>query len=489
VAIVSSAHTPSVNEMAVLTPQGEDFPRWYQDVLTKAKLAENGPARGTMVIRPNGYAIWERMQTEVDGRIKAAGAQNAYFPLLIPMSFFEREAEHVEGFSPELAVVTHGGGKELTESLAIRPTSEAVIGEYMAKWIDSYRDLPLLLNQWANVVRWELRPRIFLRTTEFLWQEGHTAHATEADARHYARRILHDVYLDFMRSVLAMPVIVGRKTARERFAGAQNTMTCEGIMRDGKALQMATSHELGQRFSRAFNIGYSSAEGVTELCWTTSWGASTRMLGGLIMCHGDDFGLVLPPALAPLQAVVVVVKDSGGDSDGSNGPVTRAASALADELTARGVRVRLDDNVSQAFGRRATDWDLQGVPIRVELGPRDLAENAALLYRRDTRDKATVGIDSVVDEVQRLTSRIQIDMFEAATARRDAAISDCTTLDEARAAAQTGVARVPWDVVGTSGEQDLAAGGITVRCLQVGDGSLPETDHDAGALAYVARAY
>jgi prolyl-tRNA synthetase len=474
--------------MAVLTPQQEDFPRWYQDVLAKAKLAENGPARGTMVIRPNGYAIWERMQTEVDGRIKAAGAQNAYFPLLIPMSFFEREAEHVEGFSPELAVVTHGGGKELTESLAIRPTSEAVIGEYMAKWIDSYRDLPLLLNQWANVVRWELRPRIFLRTTEFLWQEGHTAHADEADARHYARRILHDVYLDFMRSVLAMPVIVGRKTARERFAGAENTMTCEGIMRDGKALQMATSHELGQRFSRAFNIGYSSAEGATELCWTTSWGASTRMLGGLIMCHGDDFGLVVPPALAPLQAVVVVVKDSQ-DSHGSDGVVTRAASALAAELTARGVRVRLDDNVSQAFGRRATDWDLQGVPIRVELGPRDLAENAAVLYRRDTRDKATVGIDSVVDEVQRLTSRIQIDMFEAATARRDAAISDCTTLDEAREAAQTGVARVPWDVVGISGEQDLAAGGITVRCLQLGDGSLPETDHDAGALAYVARAY
>ena len=471
-----------MNSKAVLTPQREDFPRWYQDVLTKAKLAENGPARGTMVIRPNGYAIWERMQAEVDGRIKAAGAQNAYFPLLIPMSFFEREAEHVEGFSPELAVVTHGGGKELTESLAIRPTSEAVIGEYMAKWVDSYRDLPLLLNQWANVVRWELRPRIFLRTTEFLWQEGHTAHATEADARHYAQRILREVYQDFMHNVLAMPVIVGRKTARERFAGAENTMTCEGIMRDGKALQMATSHELGQRFSRAFNIGYASAEGATELCWTTSWGASTRMLGGLIMCHGDDFGLVVPPALAPLQAVVVVVKD--GD-----GAVTRAASLLADELTVRGVRVRLDDNVAQAFGWRATDWDLQGVPIRVELGPRDLAENAALLYRRDTRDKAKVGIDNVVEEVQRLTTRIQIDMFEAATARRDAAVTDCTTLDQAREVAQTGVARLPWEVVGTSGEQDLASGGITVRCLQRGDGSLPDTDNDAGALAYVARAY
>ena len=321
-----------------------------------------------------------------------------------------------------------------------------------------------------------------MRTTEFLWQEGHTAHATVADARQYARRILHDVYQDFMLNVLAMPVIVGRKTAKERFAGAENTMTCEGIMRDGKALQMATSHELGQRFSRAFNISYSSADGATELCWTTSWGASTRMLGGLIMCHGDDFGLVLPPALAPVQVVVVVVKDT-------DGAVTRAAFALVDELKSRGVRVRLDDNVAQAFGWRATDWDLQGVPIRVELGPRDLAENAALLYRRDTRDKTKAGIDKVVDEVQQLTGRIQMGMFEAAMARRDAAIADCSTLDQARDAAQTGVARLPWELIGTAGEQDLATSGLTVRCLQLSDGSLPETDHDAGALAYVARAY
>jgi prolyl-tRNA synthetase len=468
--------------MAVLTAQREDFPRWYQDLLTKAKLAENGPARGTIVIRPNGYAIWERMQAEVDGRIKAAGAQNAYFPLLIPMNFLEREAEHVEGFSPELAVVTHGGGKKLTEPLAIRPTSETVIGEYIAKWVDSYRDLPLLLNQWSNVVRWELRPRIFLRTTEFLWQEGHTAHVTESDARAYARRILNDVYQDFMRNVLAMPVIVGRKTAKERFAGAQATMTCEGIMRDGKALQMATSHEFGQRFSRAFNIRFSSAEGSIELCWTTSWGASTRMLGGLIMCHGDDFGLVLPPALAPVQVVVVVVKDT-------DGAVTRAATSLVEELQMRGARVRLDDNVSQAFGWRATEWDLQGVPIRVELGPRDLEADTALLYRRDTREKNRIGLDNVVEQVRRLTGRIQTDMLEAATARRDTFIADCATLDQARDAAQAGVARLPWALVGTSGEQDLAANGLTVRCLQRSDGSLPETDDDPGALAYIARAY
>ena len=468
--------------MAVLTAQQDDFPRWYQDVLTKAKLAENGPARGTIVIRPNGYAVWERMQAEVDGRIKAAGAQNAYFPLLIPMSFFEREAEHVEGFSPELAVVTHGGGKELAEPLAIRPTSETVIGEYLAKWIDSYRDLPLILNQWANVVRWEMRPRIFLRTTEFLWQEGHTAHASEGEAKQYARRILHEVYEDFMRNILAMPVIVGRKTARERFAGAANTMTCEGIMRDAKALQMGTSHELGQRFSQAFDIGYSAADGTREHCWTTSWGASTRMLGGLIMCHGDDFGLVLPPALAPVQVAVVVVKES-------DGAVAYAASALVDELSASGIRTKLDDNVSQGFGWRATEWDLQGVPIRVEMGPRDVADSAALLYRRDTREKSTVALGGVVDMVRQLVPRIQDDMLAASTARRDAVISECATLDEAREVAQKGVAKVPWASVGDAREAELAASGLTIRCLQASDGSLPETDDDSGVLAYVARAY
>jgi len=468
--------------MAVLTAQQDDFPRWYQDVLTKAKFAENGPARGTIVIRPNGYAVWERMQAEVDGRIKAAGAQNAYFPLLIPMSFFEREAEHVEGFSPELAVVTHGGGKELAEPLAIRPTSETVIGEYLAKWIDSYRDLPLILNQWANVVRWEMRPRIFLRTTEFLWQEGHTAHASEGEAKQYARRILHEVYEDFMRNILAMPVIVGRKTARERFAGAANTMTCEGIMRDAKALQMGTSHELGQRFSQAFDIGYSAADGTREHCWTTSWGASTRMLGGLIMCHGDDFGLVLPPALAPVQVAVVVVKES-------DGAVAHAASALVDELSASGIRTKLDDNVSQGFGWRATEWDLQGVPIRVEMGPRDVADSAALLYRRDTREKSTVALGGVVDMVRQLVPRIQDDMLAASTARRDAVISECATLDEAREVAQKGVAKVPWASVGDAREAELAASGLTIRCLQASDGSLPETDDDSGVLAYVARAY
>ena len=275
----------------ILTPQADDFPRWYQDVVAKAELADNGPARGTMVIRPYGYAIWERMQAEVDDRIKAAGAENGYFPLFIPESYLTREAEHVEGFSPELAVVTHAGGKELEEPLVVRPTSETVIGEYMAKWVQSYRDLPLLLNQWANVVRWELRPRLFLRTTEFLWQEGHTAHATAEDSNDYAERILRDVYADFMVNVLAIPVLPGRKTADERFPGAINTLTVEAMMGDGKALQMGTSHELGQNFAKVFDITYLDANGDTQLCWTTSWGVSTRMVGGLIMAHGDDHGL------------------------------------------------------------------------------------------------------------------------------------------------------------------------------------------------------
>jgi len=311
----------------VLTPQADDFPRWYQEVLAKAELADNGPVRGTMVIRPYGYAIWERMQAEIDDRIKAAGARNAYFPLLIPMSYLQREADHVEGFSPELAVVTHAGGKELDEPVVVRPTSETVIGEYMAKWTQSYRDLPLLLNVWGNVVRWELRPRLFLRTTEFLWQEGHTAHATEADASDYARRILETVYTDFMVDVLAIPVVVGRKTAKERFAGATNTLTCEAMMRDGKALQMGTSHELGQNFARAFDIGFSAADGAQQLAWTTSWGASTRMVGGLIMAHGDDAGLVIPPRLAATQCVVVLVKDGELDDATTASGVARALTA------------------------------------------------------------------------------------------------------------------------------------------------------------------
>ena len=275
----------------VLTPQSENFPRWYQDVVAKAEVAENGPVRGTMVIRPYGYAIWERMQTGIDLRIKAAGVKNAYFPLLIPESYLVREAEHLEGFSPELAVVTHGGGRELEEPVVIRPTSETIINAFMAKWVQSYRDLPMLLNQWANVVRWEMRPRILLRTTEFLWQEGHTAHATSQDATDFALKVLKDVYQDFMEQVMAVPVLTGLKTPAETFPGADRSWTCEAMMRDGKALQMGTSHELGQRFARMFGIEFQNESGVNEFAWQTSWGSSTRLVGAAIMAHGDDSGL------------------------------------------------------------------------------------------------------------------------------------------------------------------------------------------------------
>jgi prolyl-tRNA synthetase len=465
----------------VLTSQADDFPRWYQDVVAKSELADNGPVRGTMVIRPYGYALWERIQAAVDARIKLAGAENAYFPLFIPESYLRREAEHVEGFSPELAVVTHAGGKELDEPLVVRPTSETVIGEYMAKWVQSYRDLPLLLNCWNNVVRWELRPRLFLRTTEFLWQEGHTAHATREDAAAYALRILRDVYEDFMVNELAIPVLAGRKTAGERFAGAINTMTLEAMMRDGKALQMGTSHELGQNFARAFEIDYSDAEGKTQMAWTTSWGSTTRMIGGLIMVHGDDDGLVVPPRLASIQAVVLLVKDDGGAGE--------VAKRLADEIEGAGVRTRLDAQVSQSFGRRATGWELKGVPVRVEVGPRDLAEQVVTVVRRDTGDKQQVPLAGVREHVAALVDRMQGELLAAATARRDANVADAVDLASAAEAAKTGFARVPWALLEGDGEKRLASESVTVRCLQRPDGSLPAADDEPDLVAVVGRSY
>ncbi len=465
----------------ILTPQAEDFPRWYQDVVAKAELADNGPARGTMVIRPYGYAIWERMQAEEDLRIKAAGAENCYFPLFIPESYLTREAEHVEGFSPELAVVTHAGGKELEEPLVVRPTSETVIGEYMGKWIQSYRDLPLLLNCWNNVVRWELRPRLFLRTTEFLWQEGHTAHATGEDSNAYAERILRDVYADFMTNVLAIPVVPGRKTAAERFPGAVNTLTVEAMMRDGKALQMGTSHDLGQNFAKAFGITYLDGNGETQLCWTTSWGSTTRMVGGLIMVHGDDQGLIVPPAIAAVQAVVLLVRDEDGAG--------AAADLLMADLTAEGVRVRLDGNISSSFGRRATDWELKGVPIRIEVGPRDLKEGLVTVVRRHSGDKLQVSVAEVATLIPVLLAEIQADLLAAATRRRDDRTADAASIEEAIEAGKVGFARVPWDLLKDGGEARLAQDAITVRCLQTADGGLPTSEEDPGLIAYVARSY
>jgi prolyl-tRNA synthetase len=465
----------------VLTARAQDFPRWYQEVLAKAELAENGPVRGSQVIRPYGYAIWERMQGEMDARIKAAGARNAAFPLFIPQSYLQREAEHVEGFSPELAVVTHAGGKELEEPVVVRPTSETVIGEFMAKWTASYRDLPLLLNQWANVVRWEMRPRLLLRTSEFLWQEGHTAHATQADAAAYARRILHEVYEDFMVNVLAVPVVVGRKTVRERFAGATATMSLEAMMGDAKALQMGTSHELGQNFARAFGIDFLDAAGERQVAWTTSWGTSTRMLGGLIMCHGDDDGLRVPPLLAAVQAVVTVVKDGDG--------VPQAAHRLVDELAAAGVRVELDDRTDTPFGRRAVDAELKGVPVRIEVGPRDLVEGQVTVVRRVPQTKTPTALADVVRTVSDALAADHQALYEEALARREGLTADVASADEAAEAAAAGWARIPWASLGVQGEAELAARGVTVRCLVRPDGGVPDSDDEPGAVAVVARAY
>ncbi|MBS1838128.1 MAG: proline--tRNA ligase [Actinobacteria bacterium] len=478
-----ASETSGRRRAPVLTPQADDFPRWYQDVLNKAELADNGPVRGTMVIRPYAYALWERMVDEVDARIKDAGAENAYFPLFIPESYLQREAEHVEGFSPELAVVTVGGGKELEEPVVVRPTSETVIGEFMAKWIQSYRDLPLLLNQWANVVRWELRPRTFLRTSEFLWQEGHTAHATEGDARAYARRILDEVYRDFMVEVLAIPVLCGVKIPQERFAGAINTLTCEAMMADGKALQMGTSHELGQNFATAFDIDYLDETGAQQLCWTTSWGVSTRMMGGLIMAHGDDDGLRVPPRLAAVQVVVLVVRD---DDEGS---VTAAARRLVQELGDVGVRARLDDRVSTPFGRRATDWELKGVPVRVELGPRDVADGQVVVVRRDRPGKESIRVDALAGQVPVLLDSLQRSLHDEALARRDERTVDAATIEEAAGAAADGFARIPWDAVGDAGIERLAAEAVTVRCLITADGGVPDSVDDPDLIAVVARSY
>jgi prolyl-tRNA synthetase len=464
----------------VLTRQADDFPRWYQDVVAKAELAENGPVRGTMVIRPWAYAVWELVQRELDDRIKLAGAENAYFPLFIPESYLQKEADHVEGFSPELAVVTHAGGKDLEEPVVVRPTSETIINSYFSKWVQSYRDLPLLINQWANVVRWELRPRVFLRTTEFLWQEGHTCHATQDDARQYALRILREVYEDVMVKVLAVPVRVGRKTPRERFAGADQSWTCEGMMRDTKALQMGTSHELGQNFARVFETQYLDDAGEQQFVWQTSWGVSTRLLGAVIMAHGDDNGLRLPPAAAPVQVVVLLVRDEGGAGE--------RARAIAGELRELGHRVRLDDRVDVSFGRRVTDWELKGVPVRVEVGPRDLAEGNVTLVRRDTGDKQQVSVNEAWGRASLALDEIQRGLLAEATALRDANTVDVATVDEAAEAARTGWARLPWRTVGEDGEDLLARAGVSVRCLQAPDGGLPTAD-DVDTVAYVARAY
>ena len=397
-----------------ITPRSEDFSAWYNDVIMRAQLADYSPVRGCMVIRPRGYGIWELMQAALDGMFKATGHENAYFPLFIPQSFLAKEAEHVEGFAPQTAVVTRGGGKELEEPLVVRPTSETIIYAMLSKWVQSYRDLPVLLNQWANIVRWEMRTRLFLRTTEFLWQEGHTAHATADEAEQETLLIL-GVYRRFMEEWMAMPVITGLKTESEKFAGAVRTYACEGLMQDNRALQAGTSHFLGQNFARAFGTQFQTAEGGLDYVWSSSWGVSTRLVGGLIMTHSDDVGLVCPPRLAPIQTVIVPIFRS----DEERTKVLDVARQLQATLRDGGVRVTLDDRDGMKPGAKYFEWESRGVPVRLEIGPRDVDKEQAVLARR-TGGKAPVAVAGVLDGVQRALREIQDGLLDAARARRDA---------------------------------------------------------------------
>ena len=401
-----------------LTPRAEDFSAWYNEVVQQAELADYSPVRGSMVIRPWGFGIWENMQRALDDMFKATGHQNAYFPLLIPMSFIEREKEHVKGFKPELAVVTHAGGKELEEPYVIRPTSETIIYAMYAKWVQSYRDLPLLLNQWGNVMRWELRTRLFLRTAEFLWQEGHTAHATEEEAEEEAQMIL-GIYRTFMEDWIAMPPVTGRKSDAEKFAGAVRTYGCEALMQDGKALQAATSHMLGQNFSRQFGLTFQSEQGREEHAWNTSWGASTRLVGGMVMTHGDDAGIVAPPRLAPTQVVVVPI--GRGDARAA---VIEHADGVAAELGELGVRAACDRRMHLSPGARFYDWERKGLPVRIEVGPRDMARGEVVVAPRVAGEgaprKESLPRESAVAGMPKRLDAMQRQLLDAARTRREA---------------------------------------------------------------------
>src|SRR5438094_7741709 len=395
-----------------ITPRSKDFSQWYLDVVRKAELADYSPVKGCMVIRPYGYAMWELIQKALDTRIKATGHVNAYFPLFIPNSLLTKEAEHVEGFAPQVAYVTHGGGEELEEKLVVRPTSEAIIGTMYANWVQSWRDLPFLINQWANVVRWEKKTYPFLRTTEFLWQEGHTAHETEDEAEAETLKIL-DLYADVCESVLAMPVVKGRKTESEKFAGALRTYSIEALMGDGRALQAGTSHNLGQNFAKAFDIKFHAREKSVQPVWGTSWGVTTRLIGGVIMTHGDDSGLVLPPRVAPYQVVIVPI-----GRENWRETVLPHAQAIQRELVAARIRVTLDER-DERPGWKFAEWELRGVPLRVEIGPKDIEKSAVLIARRDTREKQSVPMHGLPVQLRQLLDEIQQNLFDRAVKFRD----------------------------------------------------------------------
>jgi len=402
-------------DLSRITPRSESYPDWYQDVVREGQLAETaGIVKGCMVIKPNGYAIWEKIQAQLDARFKATDVQNAYFPLLIPESFITKEAEHVEGFAPELAVVTHAGGEELEERYVIRPTSETVIGHFFAQWIQSHRDLPMLINQWANVMRWELRTRMFLRTSEFLWQEGHTAHSNHEEAMQRVIQMLNE-YADFAQDYMAMPVIRGKKSDTEKFAGALASYTIEAMMQDGKALQAGTSHDLGQNFGKAFDVKFQSKGGEHEFVWQTSWGVSTRLIGGLVMTHSDDAGLIIPPKLAPLQAVIVPFFRK---KEEENELVREEGRKLQAALRAEGITAKFDEREGQP-GPKFYHYERTGVPLRFAVGPRDIANRTAEFKRRDQADKRSVSLDGLVQLAKDELAQMQDDLFAAALKRRE----------------------------------------------------------------------
>lgn len=422
-----------------ITPRDEDYSQWYIDLVRSAKLADYSDVRGCMVIRPNGYAIWEKMQAALDAMFKETGHVNAYFPLFIPESYIQKEADHIEGFAPECAVVTHGGGEELTEKLYVRPTSETVIWASYKKWIQSYRDLPLLINQWANVVRWEMRTRLFLRTAEFLWQEGHTAHASSEEAQEEVLRMIN-VYKTFAEEYMALPVIMGRKTESEKFAGADETWCIEAMMQDKKALQAGTSHNLGQNFAKAFDCQFQSKEGTLEYVWATSWGVSTRLIGALIMAHSDDKGLVLPPKLASRQVVIVPILK------GDKQAVVEKAQAICAELKKNGINTFVDDSEQNSPGWKFAEYELQGIPVRLEIGPRDISNNICIAVRRDTGEKQKLVLDdTLASSIGSLLETIQKSMFTRALDFREANTVEVTSYNEFKASVDKGFIVAHWD--------------------------------------------
>ncbi len=438
-----------------IASRSEDFPQWYTDVILKTDMVDYSDVKGCMVIKPYGYGVWELIQQQMDAMFKATGHKNAYFPLFIPESLLLKEAEHVEGFAPEVAWVTQGGNEQLTERLAIRPTSETVIGSMYSRWIQSYRDLPVLMNQWCNVVRWEKSTRPFLRTSEFLWQEGHTAHAAFDEAQEETMRML-EVYRTFMENILAIPVICGQKSDKEKFAGARATYTLEAMMQDGKALQMGTSHNLGDNFARGYDITYLSKEGKLEYCFTTSWGTSTRMIGGMIMVHGDDRGLVMPPKVAPIQAVILPI---AMHKEG----VLEKAKELKSQLEAAGIRMELDASDNSA-GWKFNQWEMKGVPLRIEVGPKDIEKGQVVVVRRDSLEKLFVPMDGLADSVRRLLDEVQQGMYDKALALRESKTVNAKTFEEFASGVQTGFVRAMW--CGERGCEDeiKAKTGATTRC-------------------------